>query len=508
MRFMKIALVVTLFAFIGAPSWSVFQRESGNTVALAEAPSVPLAGFALLEPAEISLGLEPSADDDYSLESRAAMIAHHLASGLWVVGRNYKRTPQDVLAQDIARFPTFGWQDDFEYEVDWQRQRVTVRAPGVPPRTAVYTGDQGSTILPRGVEDVYFTPTTVPRELPDADGEPWPMGDANATEPVPEGVNVDGIDDALKWALEQTEHNTRAVVVVYDGKIVGERYAPGWTKDTPQISWSQGKSITAALVGVLVQQGHFGINDFAPVKEWQGEDDPRRQIRIRDLLRMSSGLDFTNLGLSGPQSFIHENEHMRIYFDALNVFEHAVHQPAEFPPNTKWRYRNSDPLTLGRIVRETVESEGGDYLTFPQRALFDRIGARNFVLETDAWGNFILTGYDYGAARDWARFGLLHLWDGVWHGERILPEGWVEFVSTPAPADTSLGYGGLFWLNRGSRLDRVPKDAFWSAGFMGQITMIIPSRDVVVVRLGPSPAVFMSYLNELIGRVLEAISQS
>jgi CubicO group peptidase (beta-lactamase class C family) len=199
---------------------------------------------------------------------------------------------------------------------------------------------------------------------------------------------------------------------------------------------------------------------------------------------------------------------MRIYFDALDVFKHAVEQPAEFPPNTRWRYRNSDPLTLGKIVRQTVEDQGGDYLTFPQRTLFDRIGARSFVLETDAWGNFILTGYDYGSARDWARFGLLHLWDGFWNGERILPEGWTEFVSTPAPTDKGQNYGGLFWLNRGGRLDRIPKDAYWSAGFMGQITMIIPSRNVVVVRLGPSPGDYMSYLNVVIGRILENLPGS
>jgi CubicO group peptidase (beta-lactamase class C family) len=241
------------------------------------------------------------------------------------------------------------------------------------------------------------------------------------------------------------------------------------------------------------------------VKEWRTEADPRRQIRIRDLLRMSSGLDFANLGLSGPQSFTKKNEHMRIYFDGINVFEHAVTQPLEIPPNTECRYRNSDPLTLGKIIRDTVEAHGDDYLTFPQRALFDRIGARNFVLETDAWGNFILTGYDYGSARDWVRFGLLHLWDGVWQGERILPEGWVEFISTPAPADPNQKYGGLFWLNRGGALGRAPEDAFWAAGFMGQITLVIPSRDVVVVRLGPSPGGFYEYLNEFVGRVLEAL---
>jgi CubicO group peptidase (beta-lactamase class C family) len=160
---------------------------------------------------------------------------------------------------------------------------------------------------------------------------------------------------------------------------------------------------------------------------------------------------------TGPASYTLENEHMRIYFDGLNVFEHAVNQPLEMAPNTQCRYRNSDPLILGKIIRETVSGPKGirAYLTFPQRALFDAIGARNFTLETDAYGNFIMTGYDYGSARDWARFGLLHLWDGVWEGKRILPAGWVEFISTPAPADNTRGYGGPFWLNDGSEERRL-----------------------------------------------------
>jgi CubicO group peptidase (beta-lactamase class C family) len=457
--------------------------------------------LALAQPASGSL----QQNADYSRESRAAMGAHHLCSGLWVVGRVYQRSPEDVLAQDIAPFAAFGWEESFKYTIDAKRRRVTASGPGIPPRVAQYNGDQGCSILPRGANDIFFKPVRVPRKLPDAATQPWPTGDANATTPMPEGVDVAAIQAALDWGMAQKEHNTRAIVLVYRGKIVGERYAPGWTKDTPQISWSQGKSITAALIGVLAQQGRLRVDDLAPVKEWQGKDDPRRQIRIRDLLRMSSGLDFANLGLTGPASFTRENEHMRIYFDGLNVFEHAVNQPPEIPPNTQWRYRNSDPLVLGKIIREMVEARGENYLTFPQRALFDRIGARNFVLETDAWGNFIMTGYDYGSARDWARFGLLHLWDGVWEGKRILPEGWVEFIATPAPADNSRGYGGLFWLNRGGAWKGLPEDTCMASGFMGQHTVVIRSRDVVVVRLGPSPRDSTRYLTELVARLLAGL---
>jgi CubicO group peptidase (beta-lactamase class C family) len=467
------------------------------------------AAFAALGPFERPAqtpGVAVSHDEaTYSLESRAAIGAHHLCAGLWVVGRVTKRTVEDILKQDIAPFKDFSWDNRFTYSIDSDHRAVTVSGPGIASRTAQYNGDQGCAILPRGDTGIHFKPVPVTPHLPDAAAQPWPAGDKDAATPLPQGVDTGAINAALEWGMDQRQHNTRAIVVVYRGKVVGERYAPGWTGDTPQISWSAGKSITAALVGILVRRGELNVDDRAPVKEWSGEGDPRRNIRIRDLLHMSSGLEFANLGLNGPESFTRANKHMRIYFDGLNVFDHAVNQPLELPPDTEWRYRNSDPLTLGRIIKDKVQARGEEYLAFPQRELFDPIGARRFVLETDAWGNFILTGFDYGSARDWARFGLLHLWNGVWQGRRILPDGWVRFVSTVAPADKSRGYGGLFWLNRGGAWKGVPEDAFIASGHMGQYTMVIPSRDMVVVRMGPSPRGSGEYFTELVTRILKGI---
>lgn len=459
------------------------------------------AGGALL-----AQGRAQNAPDDpaYSLESRAAIGAHHICSGLWVVGSVYKRTPEEIVAQDIAPFKDFSWEKSFDYKVDAAARTVTVTSLGQPPRTAKFNGDQGCSILPRGETTVHFKPTPVPRNVPDPATQAWPAGDADSNSPLPESVDTAAVNTALDWGMAQTRHNTRAIVAVYKDKIIGERYAPGWTKDTPQISWSEGKSITAALVGILVRQGRLNVDEYAPVKEWHGANDPRGQIRVRDLLHMSSGLDFANLGL-GPDAYTRANKHMRVYFDGLNVFDHAVNNPLEIPPNTQWRYRNSDPLTLGKIVREAVEARGESYLTFPQRELFDRIGARHVILETDAWGNFIMTGFDYASARDWARFGLLHLHDGVWQGARILPEGWIRFVSTPAPADKSAGYGGLFWLNRGGAWKGVPEDAYMASGHMGQYTMVVPSRDLVVVRMGPSPGGSQDYMSHLVAKIIEGL---
>lgn len=433
--------------------------------------------------------------------------AHHLCAGLWVVGRDYQRVPATVIAEDIARFPSFRWENDYRYTVDSASRTVTISDPRVGSRSARYNGDQGCSILPAATPNVFFQPVSVRPALPEPDAQEWPTGDRNA---VARFADVDSaaLAATLDWAFDdarqQRPQSTRGVIAVYRGKIVAERYAPGWGPYTPQLSWSMGKSVAATLTGVLVHQGMLTLDQPAPVAEWQRPGDPRAAIRIRDLLNMSSGLDFDNFGLS-PGSYNAANEHFRIYFDALDVFAHSIHQPLRFKPGTLQRYRNSDPLTLMAIARRTLEGKGTDWLSFPQRQLFDRIGARSFVLETDAWGNFIITGFDYGGTRDWARLGLLYLWKGLWQGQRILPEDWATFVSTPAPGDRSRGYGGLFWLNAGGARPKLPADAYWMAGHMGQITMIIPSRDLVVVRHGPSSGGDGPYNEELVARILEAL---
>jgi CubicO group peptidase (beta-lactamase class C family) len=170
----------------------------------------------------------------------------------------------------------------------------------------------------------------------------------------------------------------------------------------------------------------------------------------------------------------------------VNSFHYAATRPLQWPSNTVGRYHNTDPVLVNYLIRLAVEKRGEEYFSFPRRALFDRIGMRTMVVETDPYGNFLLQGYEFASARDWARLGNLYLQDGVWNGERILPEGWSKFVSTLAPAweaDKRPIYGGSFWLN-GDGTYPVPKDAYYMSGAGGQTTLIIPSHDLVVVRLG------------------------
>jgi len=226
---------------------------------------------------------------------------------------------------------------------------------------------------------------------------------------------------------------------------------------------------------------------------------------------MSSGLQFTRE--EAPHLVL--SDHGYIYAAAIDVFDYSINKPLEHKPNTVGRYRNCDPLSLGYIIKQTVESvalqdtvecRGDRYFTFPQRALFDRIGIRKMVLEADPYGNFIMTGYDYGTARNWARLGLLYLQDGVWEGDRILPPGWVDFVSRPAPAWDLGEYGGQFWVNTQGE-DGLPTDAFSAQGVDGQRTFIVPSNDLVIVRMGHrmGGATYHHNLTQANRQIIEAI---
>jgi CubicO group peptidase (beta-lactamase class C family) len=279
---------------------------------------------------------------------------------------------------------------------------------------------------------------------------------------------------------------TAAFVVTWKGRLIAERYGEGLTAQTPLESWSMGKSITATLLGILIKDGVYDLDQPAPIPEWQTPGDPRAKIRIVDLLHMSSGLR-----IKAPQDPDYDPtgpypDHVYLYTGSIDSFHYAATRPLQWPPNTVGRYHNTDPVLISYLIRLGVEKRGHEYLSFPQRELFDKLGIRTMVIETDPFGNFLGQGYEAGSGRDWARLGNLYLQNGVWNGERILPEGYTKFVSTLAPAwaaDNRPIYGAFFWLNGNGRYP-IPRDAYYMSGAGGQTTLIIPSHDLVVVRLG------------------------
>lgn len=431
-------------------------------------------------------------------ENGLAGFAKILCSGIFISERD-----PDEVARGSAYFMPRAEQSQVTWTVD--RNARTARATlGSISREARYYGDQGCIIQHPETPGIRFTPVAVTTTLPDAASQDWPMGDRTDDRPLPPEIDGTKLDAAVEAAFADPAAMTAAFLVVHRGRIVAERYAAGVTRDTQLESWSMGKSLAAALFALLVKDGTYTLEQAAPVPVWQKPGDPRAAIRNMDLLRMSAGLKF--LGNQEPGSTQTYPDHYYIYTGAIDAFEYSITRPQEYPPNTDGRYRNSDPLTLTYLAKLAIERRGENFLTWPQRALFDRIGIRRQVLETDPHGNFLITGYDYGTARNWARFGLLHLQNGLWQGERILPEGWVEFVSTPAPAWKRPEYGGLFWLNRVGTWN-LPLETYFAAGAGGQNTWIVPGHDLVIVRMGhmrgQGPA--RRATNTALGLVMEAV---
>jgi len=412
------------------------------------------------------------------MELGLAGYAKVLCSAVFVSGRDPQEAARNsgyfLMPPELADKPA--------WTIDRDRKMVRMTLDGVT-REAQYYGDQGCIIHPKDKPGIFFTPVAVKSRLPDAASQTWPMGDRTEVAALPAEIDRARLDAAVEAAFSDPAALTAGFVVVHKGRIVAERYMPGITRDTQLESWSMGKSVTSTLFALLVKDGTYTLEQPAPVAPWRKPGDPRGAIRNIDLLRMSSGLRF--IATQDPDYTPDKGypDHFYIYTGAVDVFEYSMNKPMQFAVNSVGRYRNSDPLTIGYLVKQAVTKRGEEYLTWPQRALFDRIGIRRQVLETDPYGNFIMTGYDYGTPRNWARLGLLYLQDGMWQGERILPEGWAKFVSTPAPAWKQGNYGGLFWIN-GDASWNIPKDAYFMAGAGGQNTFIIPSHQLVVVRMG------------------------
>jgi CubicO group peptidase (beta-lactamase class C family) len=430
---------------------------------------------------ELPTRAEPPPGDP--LEHHAAGFAKVICSAVFITGLD-----PDFAAENVGYFTA-------PYEVraqlgkpviDRTRKEVRVTLPNGVVRIARHFGDQGAVVLPPGRDDVNFRPVRVPRRLPDAATTPWPMGDVLPRGPLPAGMDAAKVRAAMEAAFANPAGLTAALVATWRGRIIAERYGTGITKDTPLESWSMGKSTTAALLGILMREGVYELKQPAPIPEWQQPGDPRGKIRIIDLLQMSSGLRVRapldpEYDPAGPYP-----EHLYLYTIGADTFGYAARRPLQWPPGRVGRYRNTEPVLANYLIRLAVEKRGEEYLSFPQRALFDKIGVRTMVIEPDADGNLLGQGYDFASARDWARLGNLFLQDGVWNGERILPEGFVSFARTLAPAwaeDRRPIYGGFFWLN-GEGQYPVPKDAYFMAGIGGQVALIIPSHDLVVVRMG------------------------
>ncbi len=405
----------------------------------------------------------------------AGFAAKNVCSAVFVSGR----APQDAV--DDLRAYRSAALEHVRVVVERDRRTATGSMFGFARREAVYREGLGCA-LAIGATAERLQEAALPARSDTRAVASWPEGDADEA-PPPSATLGRVLDEAFAEDAGAPLKRTRAVIVARASALVAERYAPGFSRDTPLPGWSMAKSVAATLAGVLTVEGKLAPERPVRLAAWSAADDPRAAITWAQLLRMSSGLEFDET-YANPLSDV-----VYMLFGTGDAAGFAAAKPLAHPPGTRFAYASGTTNVLMQAMREALADDRA-YLALPRRALFDRIGMRSALIEADATGTLVGSSLMFATARDWARFGLLALRDGTWNGRRILPAGWMRFTTTPAPAAPEGEYAAHWWLklrpNRGAgaRAPLLPPDAFHAAGHGGQYVTVVPSRDVVIVRLG------------------------
>ena len=437
-----------------------------------------------------------------------AVSAQVACASIFVAGR----AEADVLRDDVQGFAPFTKR--IVLAVDRNARTVTASMPGAATRTALYRPVAGCTLLTGDVSTAVLD-AQVARLKPTRGNaaKPWPMGDAPVRRlQVAAEAKLDraALDKAVNATFDEQNKggypDTRAIVVVQGGAIVAERYAPGFDRNTELLGWSASKSIMGTLVGLLVDDGVLKLDDPAPVPEWQGAGDPRGKITLRQLLTMTSGLSFS-------ESYVPGNDSIKMLFEAGDMGALAAAQPLRHEPGTSWSYSSGTTNILSRIVFQATGGTLEGMTRFAQKRLFEPTGMTSALIEPDEAGVQVGSSYAYATARDWARYGLLHLNKGRAGGKQLLSKEWLDFAVTPTPAAPQPFYGAQLWLNVAEAdgehrklFPDVPADAVMARGHSFQIVATIPSQDAVIVRLGWTPEGQKFDWNKYVGQIAAALA--
>lgn len=413
---------------------------------------------------------------DRAIRAGTGVVSHTLCSGVFLSGLD----PDRLYAE--ALLPNAGLQrlsKRLKYVIDLDRQQVVVRWAGGFESRAVYRDRLGCVVVPEA------QPIGVASAGKPPGSNPAPMSPRAATEPIGLQPKSPKLESALDHAFAEPSkppyRRVKAIVVLRAGKIVAERYAPGYGAGTPLPGYSVSKSVINALIGILVRQGKLNVDLPAPVPEWSNPGDPRHAITVNQLLRMTSGLalDESDSGFD-PVS--------RMLFLEPDMAAFAVRARLQAAPGSTWNYTSGNTLILSRMIRDAVGGRAEDVVAFARRELFEPLGMAAATLEFDLAGTPVGSTYMFAPARDWARFGMLYLNDGLIGTRRILPEGWVKYSTSPTLGSA---YGAGFWTNAGSNEDAewrvqhgMPPDSFYASGNLGQRIVIVPSAGLVIVRMG------------------------
>lgn len=422
--------------------------------------------------------------------------AKNLCSCAYLSGRS----EQSVLDNELSAFPlSIG-----TFELNPEDSSATASVFGFAKHKAIYRKGLGCTLLNELTEEELRNQKfNLPKALPNQDTIAWPMGNLTR-DTVLQDVNYEllnkTVEDAFAEPGETKNRRTRAILVIYDGQIIAEKYADGFDKNTRQLGWSMAKSVTNSLIGILVRDGKLTLNDASPFAEWK--TDNRAIITIHNLMQMSSGLLW-------EENYSKPSDATNMLFKSKDAGLLASHSPYESEPGKVFEYSSGTSNMLAWIARNAVGDSA--YYSFASERLFKKTGMHSMILEPDAGGTYVGSSYAFATPRDWARFGLLFLNDGMFNGERILPEGWAEYSSTPCEGAKMGEYGAQFWLNAGSKTDvanryypDVPADLYWADGYEGQNVFILPSKDLVVVKLSQSSGNYLDD-NAFLANIIKAL---
>jgi len=402
--------------------------------------------------------------------------AKTICSGVFVAGRN----EEEVIKKELTAFPL----SLASCKVDLQEKSVTATVWRLAKKKAVYREGLGATLI-NGISEAELREQKFKianRLNINQDEINWPFGNIinNTNAAV---LNKNQLKTAIDEAFDDKKgFGTRAIIVLYKGEIVAERYAEGFCKDTKLASWSMTKSITNALMGILVKQNILSLDASLPVDSWG--NDARKKITLTNLMHMGSGLSWW-------ENYTSASDATNMLYNERSMGEFAMRKSLRHAPGSRFSYSSGTTNLLSYIIRKQIGDEA--YFRFPYEQLFYKIGMLNTVMEVDASGTFVGSSYCYATAKDWARFGLLYMNDGIWGGQRILPAGWVRFTATPTEAKAPKKdgrYGAHWWVNASKKTDAtgrkypaVPEDCFYCQGYEGQYVWVIPSEELVVVRM-------------------------
>jgi len=408
----------------------------------------------------------------------AGYVAKVACSETFVAGRDF----DDVIASDFNNIHfTFS---NVKAKVNIEKKSVTGRLFGLGKSQAIYREHLGCTL--DGAQPL--SPISVPAPK-------LAKNYAIDIDPKVQGAVIPLFDDeGLSRPII-----TRGVVVVRDNKIIAENYADGFTPEMRQQSWSVAKGFTQALVGIATERGWMSLEDKSLFPEWS--KDGRADIMLGHLLHMTSGLEFTE---NYQDPFSHVDQ---MLFNQRDMAAYAAQQKPLHAPGAHKAYSSGTSNIVSRLLRDRMETFGADYHAFPRKALFDKIGMSSAVFELDASGTYIGSSYIYATPRDFARFGQLYLQKGVWNGEQVLPEGWVDYTGQPVPASDGQ-YGSHWSLNTGQKtLPGLPEDVIHLGGNDGQMIIVIPSKNTVIARFGITrwPATLETDVYPLIREIYEAL---